>query len=246
MERWLKRTSRMMVLLMFLGTSVAPMSQDAGGPYQRMRLVSLQTLLSSKQTLVQRKWKEFNRLNRKMEDLIASDVEILSQNPEKRTADEAVQLSVNAEERVANGKKRKELLVDLVDLYHEMDSIQDEIDKLRDAMRSNQQLLNGKWILTMMPSGVTGEVFLNQEGTLVTGEYHLSNGQHGSLKGTFIKRILFLERIDSQYGKMGRFEGTLMSGDRSVHGSWYSYNFSSGKPITGPFKLVRGSAEAGS
>jgi len=98
----------------------------------------------------------------------------------------------------------------------------------------------------MLPSGVTGEAFLNQEGTLVTGEYHLSNGQRGSLKGTFIKRILVLERIDSQYGKMGRFEGTLMKGDQSVHGSWYSYNFASGKPITGPFKLVRGSVEAGS
>lgn len=211
-----------------------------------MRLVSLQTLLSTKQVLVVKKWKEFDLVNKKIDDLLASDVEILSQGPEKKTADEARLLSANADTRVELGRKRKELLAGLVDLYHEIDSIQGEIERLRDAMSSNQQLLNGKWILTILPSGDSGEVFLNQEGTLVTGEYHLSNGQSGSLQGTFIKRILVLERIDSQYGKMGRFEGTLMKGDGSVKGTWYSYNFASGKPITGPFKLVRGAAEDGS
>ncbi len=211
---------------------------DGTRDYQRMRLVSLETLLSTKQAMIKAKWSALARLDSRIKDSIAADDEVLGES-ERRTSDQAKALQNNAEARKEMEEERARLVRTIIDLYGEETALKSEVSKVRAEMQESHQVLDGRWQITLMPSGTKGDVYLSQNGTLVTGDYKLDNGQAGSLQGTFVNNILVMERIDQKYGKMGRFEGTLNKGGQSVKGSWYSYDFASGQPLTGPFSLDR-------
>ncbi len=53
-----------------------------------------------------------------------------------------------------------------------------------------------------------------------------------------------LERIDAQYGRMGKFEAQLMKDQNSLKGSWYSYDLASGQPLVGALVMERPAREA--
>jgi hypothetical protein len=135
--------------------------------------------------------------------------------------------------------QRYNLLQSLNELYSEVGLLESEIKKVREELQETQQVLDGHWSLTLMPSGAQGDIYLSQNGTLVTGDYRLDSGQTGSLQGTFVNGSVVLERIDARYGKMGRYEGALTKDRQSIKGTWYSYDFASGQPLTGAFSLER-------
>ncbi len=224
-------------LLPLLAVGVCAGDAYGGRAARKIRLVSLQTLLSSKQALAHIKWRALKETDSVLQDVMAADDALLSQN-RRWTANDTRALLKDAQQRAELSAKRQRILSELNDLYAESDALRNEIKKLRSEMRLNRQVMEGHWTLTLMPGDTTGDVYFTQNGTLVQGDYHLTNGQAGSFRGTLINRILVVERIDQRYGKMGRLQGTVSKGDREVHGSWYSYNLGSGKAITGPFSLV--------
>jgi hypothetical protein len=171
--------------------------------------------------------------------------EPISGDPERRAASSARDLLPGALTRRDMEAERCQLVKDLIDLYQELDVIQGEIQKIRSDMQETQQILDGHWIFTIMPAGTKGDVFLSQNGTLVTGDYTMENGQAGSLQGTFVNNVLVLEKIDQKFGKNGRIEGAMTKDRRTVRGSWFSYEFSSGQPLTGAFSLDRVQEETG-
>ncbi len=235
-KRW---TNPLLSVLLVAGmVGLLARAADGTRDYQRIRLVSLETLLSTKQAVLKDKWADLARLDSRIKDSISADEDVIGDSA-TRTQDQARELLANADVRKEMEDERARLVKSINDLYAEEKALKSELSKVRAEMQETQQVLDGHWSITLMPAGTKGDVYLSQNGTLVTGDYRLDNGQTGSLQGTFVNNVLVIERIDQRYGKMGRFEGSLTKGGQSVKGSWYSYDFASGQPLTGPFSLDR-------
>lgn len=224
--------------------AVALGATDGSRESMRMRLVSLETLLGAKKSLIQAKWTALALLDAQARSAVAQD-EAITGDPEQRNSRKVEDFLKWATRRQTLESDRYQLLKTLQDLYQEADAIQGEIQKLRSDLQGAQQVLEGHWVLTVMPAGAKGDVYLTQNGTLVTGDYAMDNNQAGSLQGTFVNGVLVLEKIDTKYGKNGRFEGGLSKDRQSVKGSWFSYDFASGQPLTGAFSLDRVQEESG-
>ena len=225
-----------------LALTLAASASDGGRETARMRLVSLETVLSAKRSLLREKWATLAQLDGQITDLSASE-SAGGAEADQRTADRVRDLLQAAQRRQVLEAERLQLLQGMQDLFQEVKALQEEIQKARSELQETSQILEGKWAVTLMPAGTRGDVYLSQNGTLVTGDYKLENGQSGSLQGTFINNTLVMERIDSRYGKMGRFEGTLAANKLSLRGAWYSYDIMSGQPLSGAFVLERNQEE---
>lgn len=238
-----KRRALILVAVTFLAGIALRVPAESDRDTQRVKLVSLETALSSRQALIGSKWRRLAQIEGALKDLSSTDEAVLS-DPELRSAAGGKELLKNARARAELSAEWTALLRELDDLYQETAVLQEEIAKVRSGLQEAQQVLDGKWTLTLMPAGTRGDVFLSQNGTLVTGEYHLENGQSGSLQGTVVNGVIMVERIDARYGKMGRLEGSLMGGNQAIRGTWFSYDIASGQPISGPFTLDRPPEEA--
>jgi hypothetical protein len=101
-------------------------------------------------------------------------------------------------------------------------------------------LLNGRWTFTVQP-GLTGTIYLVQQGTLVSGTYELSGGWTGSLRGTLVANKVRLERIDSKLGFAAIFYGELNLGADPdvIQGRWEATQLATGMPSAGGWRAVR-------
>jgi len=210
----------------------------------RIRLVALETLLAAKKSLIQTKWTALAQLDSQTRSAVSQD-EAITGDTDQRSAERVKDFLKGAYRRQNLESERYQLLKSLQDLYQEADAIQSEIQKMRSDLQGAQQAIEGHWVLTLMPAGSKGDVYLTQNGTLVTGDYAMENSQTGSLQGTFVNNVLVLEKIDTKFGKNGRLEGGLSKDRQSVRGSWFSYEFASGLPLTGAFSLDRVQEETG-
>jgi hypothetical protein len=101
-------------------------------------------------------------------------------------------------------------------------------------------ILNGDWELTVQP-GLTGRMYLVQQGTLVNGTYELSGGWTGSLRGTLVANKVRLERIDSQLGFAAIFYGELnvAAEPNVIQGRWEATQLATGMPSAGGWRAER-------
>lgn len=101
-------------------------------------------------------------------------------------------------------------------------------------------VLDGPWDVTVQP-GLTGKIFLVQQGTLVSGTYELSGGWTGSLRGTLVANKVRLERIDSQLGFAAIFYGELNLGAEPnvIRGRWEATQLATGMPSAGGWRAIR-------
>lgn len=101
-------------------------------------------------------------------------------------------------------------------------------------------VLDGPWDVTVQP-GLTGKIFLVQQGTLVSGTYELSGGWTGSLRGTLVANKVRLERIDSQLGFAAIFYGELNVGAEPnvIRGRWEATQLATGMPSAGGWRAIR-------
>jgi hypothetical protein len=217
---------------------------DAARDARRTRLVTLETLLAEKRASVTQSWARLAELEAQIQEWTVSDAQVL-QNPDSRGADQAQVLLKHAEKREMAERERFLVLRQIAAWYGEMAALRQEAERTRAELQEDLQVLDGRWSLSLLPMGIKGDVILSQNGTLLTGDYRFDNGQAGSVQGTFVNNILVLERIDARYGRMGRLEGTLSRDRQSVKGSWYSYDVTSGQPLTGAFALDRPGEEGG-
>ncbi len=101
-------------------------------------------------------------------------------------------------------------------------------------------VLDGPWDITVQP-GLTGKIFLVQQGTLVSGTYEFSGGWTGSLRGTLVANKVRLERIDSQLGFAAIFYGELNVGAEPnvIRGRWEATQLATGMPSAGGWRAIR-------
>lgn len=103
--------------------------------------------------------------------------------------------------------------------------------------------LNGTWKIEAQPIDVHGLMKLRQEGTLVTGTYRMSNGNQGSLKGTFAGGNLRLDMIEARAGHIATIEGELEGASDRVSGRWQAMDLTGGKPAAGSWSARKVSAD---
>ncbi len=205
----------------------------------RLQIANLEAQVATKEKLVEQSWAELRRLNGVLIEKGLAVLEVPQAIPEELAAMEKVDsLMGQSFELETLGRQRMEVLRNLRSLYTEIRFLRREARRYREEWRESSQL-EGWWTLILMPEDLRGEVYFIQDGTTITGEYSLVSGLKGNFQGSLINGQLLVERIDSLYGKMGRLEGELNSSGRRIQGTWYSYDVMSGKPLVGPFVMVR-------
>ncbi|MCI4398895.1 MAG: hypothetical protein JHC34_08655 [Acidobacteria bacterium] len=226
-----RAAAALMVMAGFGAMALEPGSVES----QRMRAMALDAIVQAKQASIQASWKEIASLEAQIAQLPSAD----SSDGDAHNMDKARELLQAAEKRRVLEERRLELLREITSGYAELQSARQMLSEVRSQLRQNQQVLDGHWAVTIMPSGVRGDFYLSQNGTLVSGEYRLENGQTGNLQGTLIAGHLLLDRTDSSLGKIGRYEAQVMKDQNSLRGTWYSYDVMSGQPLTGAFAMDR-------
>lgn len=228
---------RLLTCCLFL-TMGAAVCHAADGTLEasRVRQMTLDALITTKRSLLKTKWLYLGQVEGQLRDLSAPDPNDPPDGdlPGPERLGEMVRRATRTQfleaERMRTLQSMQEISAELLSLQAEMEKVKSDRDKAK-------QILEGHWVLTLMPMGTRGDVYLTQNGTILTGDYHLENEQLGSLQGLFVNNQIFLERIDAKYGKMGRLEGPLGKDRQSIKGTWYSYDLSSGQAVTGPFTL---------
>ena len=80
--------------------------------------------------------------------------------------------------------------------------------------------LDGRWRIELAPSSEVGLLDLRLDGTLVTGAYRLSNGEQGSVRGTYANHRLELERVDTVRGVDMTLSGVHDPETGEISGTW--------------------------
>lgn len=119
-------------------------------------------------------------------------------------------------------------LDDMRRLVAERDQLDRRIADLRARMPQSKEPLTGTWDVNWLPNGVAGTFYLEQQGTLVTGQYKLGPVGSGSLQGTFVGGKLYLQRIDSQRGRDAELEGVLDADGARIRGTWQNFEMVQG------------------
>jgi hypothetical protein len=119
-------------------------------------------------------------------------------------------------------------LQELRRLLGERDALARRVADLRARLPLQEELLTGVWEVTWMPAGVQGTFYLDQSGTLVTGQYRLGAHGSGSLQGTFVNGKLFLQRIDAERGRDAELEGVADPDGSRIRGTWQAYEMVQG------------------
>ncbi|MDH3283743.1 MAG: hypothetical protein OEQ13_03310 [Acidobacteriota bacterium] len=120
------------------------------------------------------------------------------------------------------------MLDDLRRLLYQREALAERIAILRLQLPSEREFLTGVWEVRWFPAGVTGTFFIDQSGTLVTGQYRLRPLGSGSLQGTFVSGKLRLQRIDRERGRDAELEGFVDADGRQIRGTWQGYELVQG------------------
>jgi hypothetical protein len=105
---------------------------------------------------------------------------------------------------------------------------------LRDQPRGD---LTGTWDLRIDPGAEKGTLQLEQHGTLLSGDYRMTNGGTGSITGTFAASILRWERVDATAGRDAVFTGSLVAG--ALEGDWLATVYGRGTSEVGRWHATR-------
>jgi hypothetical protein len=231
-----RRRRSLGILFLLILVAVACPASDGTVEANRVRQTTLDTLLSARRAVLKSKTTTLSQLDAQLREAMTATTQVVADGD--GTSPERVAEMLKRTLRLQNLLAQRVLLLQsMQDAATEIAALQTELDRVKSSLDRSRQVMEGHWSITYMPAGTRGDLYISQNGTILTGDYRLENGQSGSLQGLFVKDQIVLERIDATFGKMGRLEGAVSKDRLSVKGTWYSYDLSSGQPVTGPFTL---------
>lgn len=138
--------------------------------------------------------------------------------------------------QVTDARHRYEALCDrasehlqmLSAMVRQQEALDQRIAELRANLPYQEAALTGEWEVVWFPSELRGTFYLDQSGTLVTGQYRLGPRRTGSLRGTFVGAKIRLERVDAERGRDAELEGYLSSDGGRIEGTWQAYEMVQG------------------
>jgi hypothetical protein len=142
---------------------------------------------------------------------------------DRNALEQAEQAAADSRARVQAGQDRRRALSErLAEHVRHLAAFREEIARRREAMRSTlSDPLTGRWEVFINPGARRGFYRLALDGTILSGDFVLDGGFHGSLRGTFIGDRVVLERIDAERGVDAKFYGRLTTGTtRRIAGTW--------------------------
>lgn len=120
-----------------------------------------------------------------------------------------------------------------------------ELTRVGGEQPAGKDPISGRWRIEISAPAETGIFDLKLDGAQVSGTFSMAGGRSGSLKGTFAGGRLRLDRIDSQRGGDGVFEGSVDAALGTVRGFWSPTILADGGPGGAGWSGVRVSTEAG-
>jgi hypothetical protein len=157
-------------------------------------------------------------------------------NPERAVLEQAEQTAAEARARALAGQDRRRAISErLAEHVRRLASLRDEMTRRRDTLKSGpSDPLTGRWEVFINPGVRRGFYRLALDGTILSGDYVLDGGFHGSLRGTFVGDRVLLERIDSERGLDAKFYGRLTTAPtRRLAGTWEGTQIAPA-PVSGP------------
>ena len=141
---------------------------------------------------------------------------------DRATLESAGDAVEEARARVQVQQDRRRVLVErLAEHGRRSAALREEIAKRREGPRAPADPLTGRWDVVINPGDRHGTLRLSLDGTIVSGDYVLDGGFHGSLRGTFVGDRLAMDRIDSERGLDAKFYGRVTVGaSRRIGGTW--------------------------
>jgi hypothetical protein len=146
------------------------------------------------------------------------------------------QAAADARARIQAGQDRRRAISErLAEHVRRMAAFRDEMARRRDSLRNTQaDPLTGRWDVVVNPGGRSGVYRLVLDGTILSGDYVLDGGFHGSLRGTFVGDRVALERVDSERGVDAKFYGRLTTVPvKRLAGTWEGTQVAPA-PVSGP------------
>lgn len=132
-------------------------------------------------------------------------------------AEEAI---AEAESRLRQQQERRRALSTRVgDRLRQIAVLREEIARYRTAQRGVDPV-SGRWEVSINPGSQKGIYRLVLDGTIVSGDYTLSGGFRGSLRGTYVGDKVTLQRIDSERGLDATFYGKVVTSPKKIIGTW--------------------------
>jgi len=149
-------------------------------------------------------------------------------------------------ERMRTAQKEVDALLErIVDRRQRLALVREEIQRRRGASANLPDPLTGTWQMSMEGNGPeraaarSGLLDLELDGTEVHGTLGMEDGSFGSVRGTFVRGKLVLERVSAGSGLDLILEGDYDPGERALRGTWRSTVAGLGKPGGGTWRAVR-------
>ena len=162
-------------------------------------------------------WGILSRLNASMDELLA-DPQISPDRVRQHDFD----LSASLESAIARARDsaahRRQIILRMERLFE----LGAEFERQRDRALVKTSDLEGFWRVELTSYPALGLLEFRFDGTLVTGTYRFSNGDSGSLRGTYANHFLKLERIEASRGFDGTMEGQHDPETGWIQGTWQS------------------------
>ncbi|TDI34381.1 MAG: hypothetical protein E2P03_03200 [Acidobacteria bacterium] len=112
-------------------------------------------------------------------------------------------------------------------------------DQLAGMLPAHTDSLTGVWDVRFIPTRESGVFTIFQNGTLITGEYVLDGGWHGSLQGTVVGGKIFLERIDAVKGRFADLSGRIDSAGLGIRGTWNERDLTANRATEGSWVATK-------
>ncbi|MFQ5719057.1 MAG: hypothetical protein ACE5IK_05875 [Acidobacteriota bacterium] len=126
-----------------------------------------------------------------------------------------------------------------------MRALDNKVEEIEALLPGDADSLTGVWDVILSPVGESGLFTLYQTGTVLTGEYIIGGGWHGSLEGTIVDGTVFLERIDARKGRFASLSGRVDSSGRTIRGTWKERDLTANRPVEGQWSATRRSRGRG-
>jgi multidrug efflux pump subunit AcrA (membrane-fusion protein) len=144
----------------------------------------------------------------------------------------------------------EELVAQLVERRRRLAVLEEELRSRRAGPADLPDPITGTWRLTLEDAGPerdegrTGLLDLELDGTAVTGTLGLGDGTFGSVRGTFVRGFIRLERVSADSGLDLILEGRYDPADGNLRGTWRPAVAGLGNPGGGTWSAVQSEAPA--
>lgn len=226
----MRQATPRLVLLAFLVTFVSA----AAAPDARTEF-TIESRLLERDTALYGQARDRERTAIREMRQLAEDVDrtIVDPNAALSTLrDLEAKLSAAREIAYLRAKETGEVRLRMYDRMERMGQLAQAVQRANPASLATGGGPAGLWQIGLEPLDTWGLMKLVVEGQLVTGSYRMSNGNRGSLRGTWSGGELDLEVIHSEQGLVGKLHGKL-DDDFSLFGRWNATDVSSGQSAAG-------------